>query len=241
VSAVSNISAYLGQTPNTLRDELLVAYNQILRNYREHRWEPSELNGGKLCEIIYSIIRGFVDGKFPAKAKKPRNMVDACRDFEKADSTKFTRSVRIQIPRMLLALYEIRNNRGVGHIGGDVSPNQMDATVVVGTSKWLMAELIRLFHDVDTKTASQVVDALTERSIPLIWEIDGKLRVLRPSMSMRDKTLAILYQVAGSVAESDLVNWVEHSNPSAYRRDVLRKAHKAKLIEYDATARTARI
>ena len=88
--------------PTGLRKPLLSAYAEILRNFRERRWEPSELNGGKLCEICYTILRGHVDGSFPAKPSKPKNMVDACKDLEKA-SASFPRSVCIQIPRMLIA------------------------------------------------------------------------------------------------------------------------------------------
>src|SRR5579872_1398565 len=100
--------------PKELRDPLLEAFNSIVRNYRERRWAPSELDGGKLCEIIYSILRGHIDGKFPPKPFKPANMVDSCKALENAGS-KFSRSIRIQIPRILISLYEVRNNRGVGH------------------------------------------------------------------------------------------------------------------------------
>ena len=82
-----------------------------------------------MCEVVYTILRGHIDGAFPARAKKPANMVDACRSLE--TETGFPRTIRIQIPRMVIALYEIRNNRGVGHVGGDVDPNHMDATAVV--------------------------------------------------------------------------------------------------------------
>src|SRR5262249_41243927 len=102
-----------------LRTPLLAAFNEIMRNFRERRWEPSELNGGKLCEVVYSILRGHVDGKMPATPSKPKNMNDACRAIESdPKATAFPRAVRIQIPRMLVSLYEIRNNRGVGHVGG---------------------------------------------------------------------------------------------------------------------------
>jgi len=32
--------------PATLRNDLLTAFREIINNYRERRWEPSELNGG---------------------------------------------------------------------------------------------------------------------------------------------------------------------------------------------------
>ena len=73
---------YLQNIPDGLREPLLAAFNEIVGNFREGRWEPSELNGGKLCEVVYTIVRGFVDGTFPAKPSKPKNMVDACKTLE---------------------------------------------------------------------------------------------------------------------------------------------------------------
>jgi hypothetical protein len=230
----------LGLLPDGLRSELLTAYSGIVKNYRERRWEPSELNGGKLCEVVYTILRGYVDGSFLATSAKPRNMVDACHALEQAPSTH-PRSVRIQIPRMLIALYEIRNNRGVGHVGGDVNPNHVDATCVLQMSKWILSELVRLFHNVDAETASNAIESIVERIVPIVWEVDGKLRMLDTSLTMKDKTLILLYHHSESVRESDLVEWVEHSNASAYRRDVLRKGHKEKLIEYNQATRMVTI
>lgn len=227
--------------PQGLRQELLSAYGSILKNYRERRWEPAELNGGKLCEVVYTILRGFVDGAYAKKSTKPKNMIDACRDFEQASSSSFSRSVRIQIPRMLMSLYEIRNNRGVGHVGGDVDPNHMDAVCVLQMSKWILGELVRIFHGVSTDIASAAVDAIVERTIPIVWEVGGKFRVLQPDMSMKDRALVLLYHSAGPVTESDLVTWAEHSNASVFRRDVLRPAHKKKLLEYNAEAGTIHI
>jgi len=222
----------LGQLPEELRRELLDAYGEVTRNYRERRWEPSELNGGKLCEVAYTILRGHVDGHFPSQSVKAPNMVDACRHLEQASSTAWPRSVRIQIPRMIIALYEIRNNRGVGHAGGDVDPNQMDANCVLSMSKWIVAELVRVFHKVDTQAATAAVESLTERVLPVVWEVDGKLRVLDTRLTMKSKVLVLLYHSPVPVDERDLLNWVEHSNSSVFRSKVLRPMHNEKLIEY---------
>jgi hypothetical protein len=222
--------------PSSLRDELLTAYSDIVRNYRERRWEPSELNGGKLCEVVYSIIKGYIDGNFPTNTIKPKNMVEACLAIEQTAPALSPRSIRIQLPRMLMALYETRNNRGVGHIGGDINPNHMDATCVLYMSKWIVAELIRVFHAVDTKIATDTVDAIVERISPVIWEVGDKKRVLDTTLTMKEKTLLILSNSQEAIAEKDLVEWIEHSNPSIYRRDVLRQLHKAKLVEYDSKA-----
>jgi hypothetical protein len=226
--------AVLGSIPAGLREPLLDTFGAIVKNFRERRWEPSELNGGKFSEVVYAILRGHVDGSFPSGPKKPSNMLDACRALEKEPS-EFPRSVRIQIPRILIALYEIRNSRGVGHVGGDVDPNHMDAVAVLYMAKWVTAELVRLFHQLGPEEASAVVDALVEREIPLIWEVEGRKRVLDANLGRRDAVLLLLYGTPTAISDTQLATWIEHPKVGYFRRDVLRPAHQARLIEFDET------
>lgn len=224
--------AVLGSIPAGLRKPLLGTFGAIVKNFRERRWEPSELNGGKFSEAVYTVLRGYVDGSFPSAPKKPPNMLDACRTLEK-EASKFPRSVRIQIPRILVALYEIRNSRGVGHVGGDVDPNHMDAVAVLYMAKWVIAELVRLFHQLEPAEASAVVDALVEREIPLIWEVEGRKRVLDVNLSSKDASLLLLYGTPTAILDWQLAAWIEYSKVGYFRRDVLRPAHKERLVEFD--------
>lgn len=221
-----------GDLPDGLRSELLQEFNKVVRNFRETRWEPAELDGGKLCEVICSIIRGRISGKYPAKATKPKNMAAACAALEQAPAT-FSRSLRLQIPRTLVALYGVRNDRNVGHVGGDVDPNHMDASFVLATSKWLVAELVRIFHDVDTTSATAYVEALIDREVPLIWRFGGTRRVLDPSLSQRDKVLLLLYSEPEPVHVRELGSWLGLSELRYLKRDVLRPATKRLLLHFD--------
>ena len=89
------------------------------------------------------------------------------------------------------------------------------------------------FHGVDLTTATQIIDSLIERVNPLVWDVGSVRRVLRPGMSMKDKTLLLLHSSSAPLHEDQLFSWVEHSNKAVYRRDVLRPAHRDKLVEYD--------
>lgn len=234
----------LAGIPAGLRDPLFQSYQEIVTNFAEHRWEPSELNGGKFCEVVYTIVNGVIAGSFPPKPSKPRDMVLACRNLEgtPAQASRVgDRSLRILIPRVLPTLYEIRNNRGVGHVGGDVDPNFMDATAVYAMASWILAELVRIFHGISTKDAQETVDALVERKIGLVWEVEEIKRVLDPNMNKDDQTLVLLYSKPAWAREQDLVTWVEYSNATMFRRNILRVLHKARLIEYDARQHRARI
>lgn len=226
--------------PPTLAKDLLDAYAEVVTNYAEHRWEPAELNGGKLCEAVYTIVAGYLSGTYnKLRAHKPRNMLQACNALEQTHTTA-ARSPRIQIPRMLIALYEIRNQRGVGHAGGDVNPNQMDATAVLYMSKWLMAELVRLLHGLTTDEATEVVEALVEREVSLVWKWGDKRRVLLTGLTQKQQVLFLLSGVT-EASENELVRWLEHKRADNLRINVLRPMHKERLIDYDETTRVIRL
>jgi hypothetical protein len=142
---------------------------------------------------------------------------------------------------MLQPLYEVRNNRGVGHIGSEVDPNFLDATAVYNMASWILAELIRVFHRVSTKDAQDTVDALVERKTPLIWEVGENKRVLRPDMPTDDQALLLLHQSIGWVSEKALTSWVEYSSASMFRKRVLQPLHDKRLIELDRASGRARI
>jgi hypothetical protein len=237
-------SKVLPGIPSGLRDPLFQSYQEIGTNFAEHRWEPSELNGGKFCEVVYTIIGGTLKGSYPSKPSKPANMVDACRALEKTKPEPQRvgdRSLRILVPRMLIALYEIRNNRGVGHTGGDVDPNFMDATAVFGIASWTLAELVRIFHGVSTQEAQETVDVVVERKLTLVWQIGGTRRVQDPKMKKGEQALVLLYSKPGWVSEEDLYRWVEYSSESTFRDNILRAFHQERLIEYEEKEHRARI
>jgi hypothetical protein len=232
---VIDATKLLQTLPPGLRDPLIEAYTQIARNYAEHRWEPSELNGGKLCEIVYSIIDGATSGTFPPVPQKPSQFANACRAVEQRQPNPALvgdRSLRIGIPRLLPFLYEIRNNRGVGHVGGDVSPNFSDATTVFSCSNWIMAELVRIFHGVSLATAQAAVDALVERKHPIVWEVEGTKRVLDPTMERSDQVLLLLYSCTEWTDEDKLRSWVEYKNKTHFRNLILSALHAQRLLEF---------
>lgn len=226
-------AALLGNLPETLRNELLDEFNKLVKNYRENRWEPAEMSGGKICEVVYTILSGYVSGTFPNHSSKPSNMVDSCRALEQAPAT-FGKAVRIQVPRVLIGLYEIRNNRGAGHMGSDINPNHMDATFVLAAAKWILSELIRLFHNVDTATAQEAIELVTERETPLIWSVNGIKRVLDPTLKKHQQTLVLLHQ-AGEATDKELQEWVEYTNFSVYQKKILIPGHRDRLWEYDTS------
>jgi len=232
-----NPDEYLKNIPSGLRTLLLEEFNHILGSFLERKWRPSELSGGRFCEIVYSIIKGY-PANYPASPSKPRDFVKACRSIESCSN--LPRSFQILIPRLLPALYEIRNSRNVGHVGGDVDPSFMDSSAVVSISSWIMAELVRVFHGISTEEAQQVVDQLVEYRHPVVWSSGDVRRVLRTGLSLKNRILILLGHGSGKASIKDLISWTEVRNRS-YFKNQIKALHNARFIEYDERAENVEI
>ena len=217
--------------PTELVSPLIDAYREVKENYYLGRHEPAELNAGKLCEVLFRILEHEC-GNIPTPLGVSIRPFDArCRAFE--SKTQANESIRFHLPRLAIAIYDIRNKRGVGHVGGDVNPNFADATLVSTVADWVMAELIRLHYHCTLNEAQHWVSGLVQRKILLVYEIDGNKRVLNPTLSHTNRTLLILAsEFPQGLSESTLFSWTEHSNSAVFRRDILRPLHKKKFIEY---------
>ena len=205
-------------------------FSSMVDNYLENRWAPSELSGGRFCEIVYTILEGYATGHYVSSPSKPRNFVDACRRLE--NHTGVPRGFQILIPRLLPALYEVRNNRGVGHVGGDVDPNFMDSTLVVSMVSWVMAELVRVLHGVPISEARQLVDHLVERRLPLVWKSGDIRRVLDPKLPLKDQILLLIASTSTKVQVDQLFQWLDYDSRAYFNR-ILRQLHCDRLVEFD--------
>jgi hypothetical protein len=233
-------SQALSAIPAGLRDPLLREYETIITNYLERRWLPSELSGGRFSEIVYTILEGHAKNKYPVAPYKPANFVDACRKLESNRLPHVPHSFQILIPRMLPALYDVRNNRNVGHVGGDVDPNHMDAVVVLSNANWIMAELARVFHGLSVAEAQQVVDTLVEVRIPVVWSDGNVKRVLRPELRLHEQISLLVAVSVPDVTPKELLEWIEEDDKKYFMK-TLRKLHRQRFVEFTETAGKVRI
>lgn len=143
------------------------------------------------------------------------------------------------MPRALNFVYTLRNKRGIGHVGGDVDANKIDAATAVRIADWCICELIRIYHTLSIEEAQALLDGISLRQVPQVWAVGGKRRVLDPSLDLRSQALLLLYTVPNeAVPVEDLFDWTEHSHLGNFKRDVLRPLHAVRLIEYDSSTQT---
>jgi hypothetical protein len=235
----SPLHTALEKVPSNIREKLISSYEELRRNLAESRSDSAGLSAGKLCESSIRLLQWRVFGNHTPFGKKIPNFADECRRIIVSTSIQITESEKLVLPRALVFLYTMRNTRGIGHVGGDVDSNFVDAETMGSVADWIVCEFIRIHHGLSLEEAQDLVDSLAVRKMPDIWEVAGKRRVLRDGLSARQETLLLLYSTKYSaVLIEDIVEWVEYSNPSVFKINVLKKLHSERLIEWDQSTDT---
>ena len=239
--SVAGIKNALSSVPEPFRSELLEHFEVAQLGAAMRDWEKVGLRAGKFSETAYCILLGHCTGAYPAAVSKPRDMQAACRNLEAETRTGASRSARIQIPRVLAAVYELRNNRSIGHAGGDVRPNQMDGLFFDQSLKWIICELIRLYAQMSLSEATVLVESVSTRWTPAVWEREGKKRIILDDISITDKILALLHFSEGRASLADLKNWTEFGNITYLRDRHVMKLHQENMVDYDILEKVVRI
>ncbi|MBL7211152.1 MAG: hypothetical protein ISS61_02100 [Desulfobacteraceae bacterium] len=228
------LDAALSSIQKKFRTKIITAYFDLKRNCIEARHDAAGLAAGKFCEAVLRHIQKVVTGSSIPFNKKIGNFADECRKLIVSPSGASTESERVILPRALVFLYTMRNKRGIGHIGGDVDANEIDTAVMARTADWVLCELVRIHHGMSLEEAQDLVDSISVRQLPAIWEVAGKKRVLKKGLSAGDQVLLILYSSKESaLLVEDLCDWIEYSNLSVFKSRVLKTLHKKRMIEFD--------
>jgi hypothetical protein len=112
----------------------------------------------------------------------------------------------------LRLVYDIRNKRDAAHLGDGIDPNLQDATLVAGVLDWVLAEFIRLYHNVSADEARKIVDEIVTRVAPVVQDFAGFLKLLNPKLQATDHCLVLLYQRnAGGSTFEEIETWVRPS------------------------------
>jgi hypothetical protein len=219
--------------PADLVNALLTSYVEMKHNFLFGRYEPSELNGGKFVEACIRILQFETSGTYTVIGVQIKDMIGSLRAFENLPSTSANDSFRIHIPRTLIVIYNIRNKRGVGHLGGDINPNFTDSSLLISCSDWVLAELLRIYYKSSLQESQRIVDSLIRRNYSLVHEFESVVRVMLPSLSQKDQTLLLLaHHFPEWTSRESLEESIEPSRVSDYRRTVLKNLHKKRFIEY---------
>ena len=179
--------------PSRLVDELLEAHAEAKRNLYLGGLRLSEVEGGRFCEAAFRLLEQITQGSFTPLGTQ-LNTDRTIQRLENLAKGSHPDAVRIHIPRALRLVYDIRNKRDAAHLGDGIDPNLQDATLVTSVLDWVLAEFIRLYHNVSADVAQQLVSQIVTRAVPVVQDFNGFLKILKPNLAVSDHCLVLLYQ-----------------------------------------------
>ncbi len=229
-----DLEIYLQDISVPFRSRITKEYLNIKIRYRNGDFDNSGLSSGIFSEEPLRFLQQVLTGTHIGFSEEIKNFHAEILKLEKIDKTRGNDSLRIIIPRALAFLYTLRNKRNIGHSGGDVEANEIDSLTIGRISDWVICELIRIFHNKSLEDAQQIVDLISSRNIPAIWEVNGKKRVLLENLSAKEKVMLLTYsQEEQGVLFEDLICWVEYQNKADFKSKVLSPLQKDGMIEFD--------
>lgn len=213
-----------------LVEELLAAYQDAKHNYYLGGLRLSAVEGGRFCEAAFRMLQQATTKKFTPLGKT-LNITSIILELSNVPSPNAPDSVRLYIPRALRVVYDVRNNRDAAHLSDGIDPNRQDASLVVSTLDWILAEFVRLYHGVSPDEARKIIDGLVTRQVPAVEDFDGFLKVLKPRARVSEYLLLVLYERGTTGATyHELQSWVRPSMRRNLRRTLNGLVHNDALI-----------
>ena len=222
----------LTQHLNSLPDELVAAlqteFQKLHQQYFLAKWEPAQLDGGRFAEAVLRIVQHKDTGIYtPIGAQLNRKSIVG----NVAKNMALPESLRLQIPALAELVMDFRNNRNSGHLGA-IDVNEMDSTFVLNAVNWIVAELIRLETQMSPTDAQAEIKKIIERKVPIIEEIDGRLKCLDSKLNAKTKATIFCYQKYPEVVSlDDLVDWTEYTNKGVLRNQLM-ALNKEGIIDF---------
>lgn len=220
-------AALKAKYPVDVCDALLEAYREIEENFSLQKWKATELDAGHFVEAARRLIEQELFGSCTPIGKSLPAFSDA--ELKRYENAQGDESLRMLIPRVLKSIFNIRNKRGIGHLG-TISANEMDSTLIIYNVKWVLAEFVRLATGMNPNATQQMIDSIVERRVGVLWKHQGITRVLESKMDAREQALVLLFD-SSPLPEADLQKIIEYKNTTNFRK-ILKRLHAARLIDW---------
>lgn len=214
-----------GRYPEEIIQHIVGSFREVEQNYRLEKWKISELDAGHFVEAVRRLIEHELQGSYTPFSTALGSFNQSV--LARYEALTGPEEFRILIPRVLYAVYCVRNKRGVGHIAS-VIPNKLDATFILHSSKWVLGELVRLSTSASPEEAKLLVDQILYRQVDLIWDDGETFMVLDKRLKAADKALLVLYRQDRLTTE-DLRSKVEYKNKAQFM-EILKGLQKTRLL-----------
>lgn len=215
-------------------EQLLDSYEKLVARFRGGDLDGSLSEAGKFVEHTLRAVEYIRTGSAPVEIKSPQQTV---KEIEK--DQKLPEALRLLVPRIVHAMiYDIRSKRGAIHVK-EIDPRQMDAALSAQAASWVVAELLRMYHDDDEAVITQALELLMRPHIPWI-ERFGDEEVVTRRVSCEVELLLLLAGAAANGLDRTALGQSSKYPPPTVTRalqklDDARNVHRTRDGHYHIT------
>jgi hypothetical protein len=219
VAASTLISSLSGAVDPNLAKQLIEEAQALEESFLLKRWKYSELDGGRFAEVAARIIYA-ADSNNTSLTKS----VDDCLKY--IDNNQVAHNfpepqTAIHISKVIRAIYKLRSQRGAVHVSPTYTANEIDSRLIIECVRWVLAELLRLFLQIDRQEVAALVRDLARFPQPLIREYENIPLLQDVTFTAEEEVLAHLLESSRGMTTAELISVIP-KDPSGVRRAVLK-------------------
>src|SRR4030042_553745 len=210
---------------------MLNHYKEMNLCYGSGKFQEAGLHVGKFCENVGNIIIKELGGQVHTSPQL-NNILTEIGNLN--NNTTVDKMVRVTIPRFLRAAYDLRNQRDAVHTNLETPVSPADAHAGINLSKWVLAELIRVYGSVKhIDEAAKIIENLTRQVSPYIDDYEGHRLIMSNKLSVSQEILVHLYNwPIGDLDVNLLGQWIPKVNMNHVKTS-LRQLQYRRLVHYD--------
>lgn len=213
--------------PSDVVGALLDEYENCKSRFFLADFRPQAVDAGRFCEAVVRIIEHASTGQHTSLSDELK-VESTLRGLE--NDTSLDDGLRLHIPRAIRMVYGFRNKRNTTHLKDGIDPNLMDATFIVGVVDWIVAELIRLYHNIAAQDAQGLINGVVTKKLPLIEEVDEHPVFLR-KVSGKEHVLALLYWTpSGRATKAQLRGWLPSGGKRSNFANYIKKLSEDAMV-----------
>ena len=195
-----------------LADAVVTSYIEMQQRFLAGDWQPTELDGGRLCEAVaracYQLDSGTV-----THSQLPKELCDKIEDEQNLRQHNLDIKDRRHITRAIGLVYKFRSDRGSVHISPKYTADFMDSMLLVHAGKWILAEFLRITWTQDKELIAETIAQIVQLEYSLVHELDGIPLVLDERVSAPEEILLLLNHAEGhKLSRYDLIMQAKNSN-----------------------------
>ena len=181
------------------------SYVEMEQRFFAGDWQPSELDGGRLCEAVARAAYQLDSGTI-THSQLPKELCEKIEDEPNIRPHTLDAKARRHLARAIMLVYKFRSDRGPVHISPEYTANEMDSILMLHAGKWIFAEFLRLAWNKERKIIAEAIADIIQLEHPVIHEVDGTPLVLDHNVSAPEEVLMLLGHADGHKLQKDELN-----------------------------------